>query len=153
MGLSDKKQTTQGTTASTASYDYKAPPETAALQTLKNQTIEVDPGIAAQYGRERNDLNRSFQNPTGAYLSPQVRDMQLESGRERLGSQEAQAMRNAGNDAARLNLARNQAVAGMSAPQLVQTGSTGTQQGTTVQSESPWKTVAQIGASAAPMSL
>jgi hypothetical protein len=79
--------------------------------------------------------------------------MQLESGRERLGAQEAQAMRNAGNDAARLNLARNQAVAGMSAPQLVQTGSTGTQQGTTIQSESPLATVAKIGASAAPMSL
>jgi hypothetical protein len=151
--LSDKKQTTQGTTSNTASYDYKTPPTTPALDTLKNQTFEIDPGIAAQYGRERNDLNRSFQNPTGAFLSPQVRDMQLESGRERLGSQEAQAMREGAYDVNKLNFARNQAVAGMSAPQLVQTGSTGTQQGTTIQSESPWKTALQVGASAAPISL
>lgn len=62
-------------------------------------------------------------------------------------------MREGAYDVNKLNFARNQTVAGMSAPQLVQTGSTGTQQGTTTQSESPWKTVAQLGASAAPISL
>jgi hypothetical protein len=44
-------------------------------------------------------------------------------------------------------------VAGMSQPQLVQTGMTGTQQGTTIQSQSPWSTIASVGASAAPLSL
>jgi len=153
LGLSDKKQKTQATTATTASFDYKTPPETPALQTLKNQTFEIDPGIAAQYGRQRSDLNRSFQNPTGAFLSPQVRDMQLESGRERLGRDEAQAMREGAYDVNKLNYARNLAVAGQTAPQLVQTGTSGTQQGTTVQSQSPWGTLAQVGTSLAPISL
>ncbi len=153
MGLSDKKQKSQGTTASTASYGYEQPPETPALQTLKNRTFEIDPGIAAQYGRQRSDLNKSFQNPTGAFLSPQVRDMQLESGRERLGRDEAQAMREGAYDANKLSYARDLAVAGQSAPQLVQRGTTGTQQGTVTQSESPVAEVAKFGSSLAPISL
>ncbi len=98
-------------------------------------------------------MERSFASPVGGYVSPQVAAMQRESGLERLGSQQAQAEREGQYDVNKLNFARNQAVAGMSAPQLTQTGTTGTQQGTTVQSQSPWSTVAQLGASAAPISL
>jgi hypothetical protein len=135
------------------SYDYKTPPSTPALDTLRNQTFEIDPGIAAQYGRQRSDLNRSFANPTGGFVSPQVRDAQLESGRERLGRDEAQAMREGAYDQNKLNYGRNLAVAGMSAPQLVQTGSSGSQQGTVQQSQSPWGAIASAGAQAVPLSL
>ncbi len=79
--------------------------------------------------------------------------MQLESGRERLGSQEAQAMREGNYDKNKLDYARNVAVAGQTAPQLVQRGSTGTQQGTTTQSSSPLETATRLGSSLAPISL
>lgn len=66
-------------------------------------------------------------------------------------------MRQGTYDVNKLNYGRDLSVAGLTAPQLTQTGSSGTQsgtqQGTVVQSQSPWATVAQIGASAAPMSL
>jgi len=153
IGLSDKKQESKGTTASTASYDYKTPPSTPALDTLKNQTFEIDPGIAAQYGRQRNDLQRSFGQPQGGFVPPQVRDAQMRSGMERLGRDEAQAMREGAYDVNKLNFARNQSVAGMSAPQLVQTGTTGTQQGTVKHSESPVAEIARFGSSVAPISL
>jgi hypothetical protein len=153
IGLSDKKQVSDQTSSTTAKYDYLTPPSTPALDTLRSKTFEIDPGIAAQYGRQRSDLNRGFANPTGGYASPQVRDMQRQSGLERLGRDEAQAMREGQYDVNKLGYGRDIAVAGMSAPQLVQSGSTGTQKGTTIQSESPWGAIASAGAQAAPLSL
>lgn len=97
----------------------------------------------------------------GAYYSPQARDQALRSGNERLGQQEGQAFREGQYDVNKLNYSRDLAVAGMSAPQLVQTGSSGTQtgtqsgtqQGTINQSQSPWSGIAGIGSSFAPLSL
>ncbi len=79
--------------------------------------------------------------------------MQRTSGLERLGRDQARAEREGGFDAAKLGYARDLAVAGQSAPQLVQRGSTGTQQGTVKQSESPVAEVARFGSSLAPISL
>lgn len=113
------------------------PPSTPALDKLRSSTFEVDPGIAAQYGKQRQDLNRSFAQPTGAAYSPQVRDQILRSSNERLGSQQAEAQRGGQNDVNKMNYGRDLAVAGFSAPQLTQTGTTGTQQGQISQSV-PW---------------
>lgn len=129
------------------------PPSTPALDTLRNQTFEIDPGIAAQYGRARSDLNRSFATPTGGYVAPQVADMQRQSGMERLGRDQAQAEREGQFDVNKLNYSRNLAVAGQSAPQLVQTGTTGQQQGTVTTSQSPWAAIGGAAAQAAPLSL
>jgi hypothetical protein len=86
-------------------------------------------------------------------VAPQVADMQRQSGMERLGRDQAQAEREGAYDVNRLNFARNQSVAGMTAPQLVQTGTSGQQQGTVQQSQSPWGTIASAGAQAVPLSL
>ncbi len=89
----------------------------------------------------------------GGFVSPQVQAMQLESGRERLGRDQAQAQREGQYDVNKLNYARDVAVAGQSAPVFAQTGSTGTQKGKTVQSESPLGEITKFAASAAPVSL
>lgn len=153
IGLSDKKQESKGTSATTAQYAYQTPPSTPALDTLRSKTFEIDPGISAQYGRQRSDFKKSFASPTGGYVAPQVRDQQMQSGMERLGRDEAQAMREGQYDANKLGYSRDLAVAGMSQPQLTQVGTTGTQQGTMKQSESPWAAIASAGAQAAPLSL
>lgn len=153
IGLSDKTQKSTGTSQTTASYDYKTPPSTPALDTLKSRTFEIDPGIAAQYGKQRSDLKSSFHQPNGAFLPPAVRDAQMRSGNERLGMQQAQAEREGQYDVNKLNYGRDLAVAGMSAPQLVQSGSSGSQSGTTIQSQNPVGGIAQFGASVAPLSL
>lgn len=149
------------------------PPSTPALDALRNRTFEIDPGLAAQYGRQRREFTGSYNNPTGSFVPQGVREAQTRSGLERLGRDEAQAMREGQYDVNRLNYARDVSVAGMAAPQLVQTGSSGTQsgtqtgaqtgtqtgnytgnqQGTTVQNQSPWGTLGGIAASAAPISL
>jgi len=141
------------------------PPSTPALDALKNRTFEIDPGLAAQTNRQRRDLQTSHHQPTGAFLPPQVRDQQLRSGNERLGQQEGQLFREGQYDVNKLNYGRDLAVAGMSAPQLVQTGSagtqagtqsgtqSGTQQGTVVQHDAWGPMAGQMAASVAPLSL
>ncbi len=157
MGLSDTKQKSNTTQQSQqqAQYGWQAPPTTPSLDKLRTEKFEIDPGLAAQYGQARNQLEHGFNQPAGAYLPKQVQQQQLQSGRERLGQQEAQAMREGQFDVNKLNYGRDLAVAGMERPTLTQTGSTssGSSQGTTVQSESPFKVGAQIAAQAAPLSL
>jgi len=149
IGLSDKSQKSTGT--STVNYDYKLPPSTPALDKLRSRTFEIDPGIGAQYGAQRQNFLRSFKSPTGAFLSPQVRDMQQTSGLERLGQEQAQAEREGQYDVNKQNYARDVAVAGFEQPQLVNTG--GSQSGTVNQSTSPWGSILSAGAQAAPLSL
>lgn len=70
-------------------------------------------------------------------------------------------MREGQYDVNKLNYGRDLAVAGFERPNLVQTGTSGTQSGsqsgtqsgTTVQSQSPWGTILGTGASLAPLSL
>lgn len=157
MGLSDSKQKSTGSQsgATTASYDYKTPPTTPALAKLADAKFEVDPGITAQYSNLRSRLKSGFNNPLGANYSPEVRDAMLRSGEERLGQDEAQAYRGGQYDVNRLNYSRDATVAGMSQPQLVNTGSTssGTSSGTITQSTSPVGAILNAGASVAPLSL
>jgi len=77
----------------------------------------------------------------------------MQSGLERIGRDEAQASREGAFDASKLAYGRDVAVAGMERPNLVQTGSTGTQQGTVKQSESPVAEITRFGSSLAPISL
>ena len=157
MGLSgsSQKQDTRSTNNTQNTYGFETPPSTPDIDKLRNQQFEVDPGRASQYGRQRADLQKSFAQPLGGYLSPQVRDAQMRSGQERLGRDEAEAMRGGQFDKNRLDYSRNAAVAGMTAPQMVQrsSSSTGTNTGTVTQNPSAMSTALGIGSSLAPLSL
>lgn len=153
MGLSDSKQKQTSSNQTANSYGWQANPGSADIDKLRNAKFEIDPGLAAQYGRQRRDLQSSFQQPTGAFLSPQVRDAQLRSGQERLGRDEAQASREGAYDVNRLNFGRDATVAGMTAPQLTQVGSSSTGSGTVTQTPSALSTATGIASSLAPLSL
>ena len=94
-------------------------------------------------------------SPTGGYVTPQIRDAILRSGRRDLMSQAGQQTREGAFDVNRLNQARDLTLAGLTRGSVNTSSGTqsGTSQGTTVQSQSPWGTVAQAGLSAAPFSL
>lgn len=153
IGLSgsSQKQNTNNTTAN--SYGWQANPGSADIDKLRSAQFEVDPGLSAQYGQLRNDMKRSFASPTGAYLSPQVRDAQMRSGQERLGRDEANAFRSGQFDVNRLNYGRDAAVAGMTAPTLTQTGSNSTGSGTVTQTPSAMSTATGMAGALAPLSL
>lgn len=89
----------------------------------------------------------------GGYTTPQIRDAILRGERRELGQQAGQQAREGAYDVNRLNQSRNLAMASLTKPILTQTGSTSSGTGTIKQSESPWATIAQIGAQAAPISL
>jgi hypothetical protein len=77
----------------------------------------------------------------------------MRGGRRELFQQAGQQAREGQFDANRLNQSRNLALAGLTRPILTQEGSTSTGRGEVKQSESPWGTIAQVGAQAAPLSL
>lgn len=153
MGLSSSDQKSSQTGSTTATYGYQTPPTTPALEKLSAAKFEVDPGLHAQYSTLRNRLKAGFNNPLGADYSPEVRDAIMRSGEENLGRDEANANRSGQFDVNRLNYSRDATVAGMSAPQLVQTGGTSTGTGTVTQNPSIMSGIMQGAAAAAPLSL
>lgn len=153
MGLSSSDQKSSQTGSTTATYGYQAPPSTPALDKLSAAKFEVDPGLHAQYSTLRNRLKSGFNNPLGPDYSPEVRDAIIRSGDERLGEEEANAYRGGQFDVNKLNYSRDATVAGMSAPQLVQTGGTSSGTGTVSQSPSIMSGVMQGAAAAAPLSM
>lgn len=165
MGLSDKRQeskqssTSSGTGTSTNRYDFLTPPDSPDIIAARNDRAQIDPSIGYRLGEKERQLNESFDNPMGGYVTPQIRDAIRRSGQRELMQIGGQQTREGAFDANRLNQSKNLALAGMTSPRLVNTGSTTTQQGTSsgtgsvTQSESPLGTALQVGAAAAPLSL
>ena len=153
MGMSEKKQTeTKEETGKAANtYSFHQNPGSPQLTALGKLKFNVDPGLHAQFGNLRNQVDKAAHDPMGAAYNPYSAQQQRKAARERLGQQEAQAYREGEYDVNRLNLARDTTVAGLTAPVFAQdtqdTSSYG--KGTTVQSESPWGKIAAIGAQTA----
>ena len=87
----------------------------------------------------------------GGYTTPQIRDAVLRSGQRELMQQAGQQTREGAYDVNRLNQSRNLALAGLTRGTQEAYSSQGT--GTVKQSQSPWATIASVGAQAAPLSL
>jgi hypothetical protein len=153
IGLSDTKQKSAQQATQANQYGYQTPPDTPDIAKLRTDKFEVDPGLHAEYGNLRNQVDKSAHDPMGASYNPQVVEQQRKAAMERLGTQEAQAYRSGQYDVNKLNYGRDVTVAGLTAPQLTQTGSSSTGSGTVTQSESPFKTVAGVAGAAAPLSL
>lgn len=133
MGGPKTKTTQQTTQANT--YDYKTPKDTPDTSTLRDLNLtETDPGIGYTYGAAKQRIGESFNNPYGAYTTPAIREATERSAYGDLAQQEGAATQEAAFQNRGLDLARKQALAGMTAPTLVQTGGsfngTGTQQQT-----------------------
>lgn len=86
-------------------------------------------------------------------MTPQIRDAIKRSGQRDLMQQAGQQTREGAFDVNKLNYSKNLATADLTKPVLTQTGSSSSGTGKTVQSESPWGTVAGVGANLAPLSL
>ena len=152
MGLSSKKQTSKGTTASSGTSTTTVP-DTPDIIAARGFQPRIDPSIGARLGEKERQLEDSMVSPTGGYVTPQIRDAILRSGRRGL-MQEAGIQTRAGQyDANRLEGANKLALAGLTRGSTSSGTSTGTSSGQVTQSESPWGAVAGVGASLAPLSL
>jgi len=121
--MPSKKKSTQ---QSTTSYGWQTPPSTPATTALQGMVdTGPDPSIGYNYAQRREDYNNSFQNPLGAQTSSAVRDAATRVGGQRMSQDENNAMQSsrfANNEA---KFGRQATVAGLTAPQLTSTGSSG----------------------------
>jgi hypothetical protein len=118
---------TKSKTQQTNTHAYMTPTETADIKSLRDMKATTNPTIPYQYAAARENLANSYKSPLGAATSSAVRDAAGRSAHNRMGMEQAISMANVYNDADNTNFARQAAVAGMTAPQLVQTGGSGTQ--------------------------
>lgn len=148
MGISDKKQTSTQSQSSMASTRIPDTPDIIAARADKAQ---IDPSIGYRLAEKERQLESDLSNPLGGATTPQIQDAIRRSERRELMQQAGQQAREGASDVNRLNQSKNLALAGLTRGTDEKYSSEG--KGTVVQSESPWATVAKIGAQAAPISL
>lgn len=133
--MGNRQSTTQNQTQNqsyqgTSTYDFLNPPDTADVQALRGHKFGVDPTIGHRIGAGVRRTKDSFLNPAGGHTTPQMRDA-IMRGQERELMQEGGAQMRAGYyDANNQEFGKKLAVAGMTAPRMVQTGQSGTSSGT-----------------------
>lgn len=122
--MGGKKQVT------TTENDYKffQKPSWEGLDELKAWRPEADPSIPFNFGRQRQDFERSFVSPTGSYQTPELREQQMRAGIQEIGQNEAQARRADQYGQNQMRLGQLGTVAGLGAPEFAQTKGTQTSQ-------------------------
>jgi len=134
--MGKKKQTTtqsgsqNSNYANTNTFDWKTAPDTQDTQAFRDWRPQIDPGLGYQYETAKQKLASSFNSPMGGYVTPQMRDAQLRTGMRNLNQDEAQAFRQGYADVNSQRGTQLGALAALTRPQLVQTGSSGTASGT-----------------------
>lgn len=120
---------------------YSSPPTTQAVTNLQNQ---VDSGadystpIRNGYARAEQSLNRSYDNPLGAYTTADVRDKSKRAQHNDLHQSMGIDLANAAQQNAEGRFNRQATVAGFTQPQMYQSGSQNTV-------SDPFGQAAQIG--------
>jgi len=132
--LSKKKtetKTTQqqsGTSAfnNTNTYGQIVPIDTPDTQAFRDYRPEIDPSIAYGAAEAKNRLNQSFINPLGGRYSPHIEDAIKRTENRRIDQDASQAFRVGQNDVNRARQGQLGTLAALTAPRIVNTGSSGT---------------------------
>ena len=96
------------------------------IDALRNAKYEIDPSIGYRAGAAKRRLDNSFTNPLGGYSTPQRDEAIRRSAGRSIDEQSGMEARAGQFDVNRLNLGKEQFLAGLTAPPLVQSGSTST---------------------------
>jgi hypothetical protein len=143
--IGKKKTTTQQQQTNT--YQYLTPPTTPAVTELQGMVQKgSDPSIPFHFAQQREDLANSYMNPLGAATSPAVRDAANRVAGQRLGMAEQEAIKASNFNANNQAFGQQSTIAGLTSPQLVQTG--GTSSGTQTQSGGFWSGLLMQGINA-----
>lgn len=126
------KQQTTGTSVNT--YGLGPQADSADIRALRSSIapVQEDPSIPFAFANEREYRGHTYRNPLGAYTTPAVRDAANRTAGEQLNMAERVASEASRQSAQERAFGQQAAVAGMTAPPVVQTGgsSTGSVQGT-----------------------
>lgn len=146
--MGNRQSSTQNQQFSQANtFGWETPPDTADVQALRSHQFQVDPTIGHRVGGAIRRMQDSFQSPLGGYTTPQMRDA-IQRTQERELLQEGGAQFRAGQyDVNNQQFGQKAAVAGMTAPRMVQKTSSGTSSGKATTSEPWYNGLVQGGAS------
>lgn len=98
-------------------------PNWAELDDFKAWNPQSDPTIGANFGQQKNDLERSFLGPAGSYQTPELREQQMRAGIQEIGQGQAIATRADQYGQNQQKLGQLGMVAGMKAPKFANTQS------------------------------
>ena len=73
-------------------YKWFTPPDTEDVKAYRNWTPERDPSRPYQFARQRRDILNLYNNPLGAYTTPELREQMTKSALEENAQQEGQSM-------------------------------------------------------------
>lgn len=140
-----------------ASYDWKQTPDSPDIEAYRGYRPQVDPTIAHGAAASRNRFNASFINPLGGYSTPQRDEAIRRAGNRQIDQDASQAFRAGAYDVNQQRGGQLAGLAALTAPRLVQTGSSGTSSGTSnTQGEmgkNVWGNVLDIAGGAASAAL
>jgi hypothetical protein len=142
--MSKKKQEQKSTQTSSASYGWEKSPITPEMQgviDMSNQPAQINPAIQGAFGGIENEIKGSYNDPMGSYTTNAVREKSLRSNLMQMGTEKAKAMNEGYFDANQRKFGEKVTAAGMTAPQLVQTGSTSSGSQVTQQGGGFWSQV------------
>lgn len=122
MGKPKQVQTQQNT------YDWKQVPTWQGLEDFKAWQPQDDPTIPHRFATQKRQFAQTFQNPLGAYTTPELQRQQVQSGLNEISQAQGQAYRENAFDRNQQQLGQRQAVMAATRPDLVQTGGQTTQQ-------------------------
>lgn len=108
-------------TKTTNTPGWSAPPATQAttnLQAMVDQGVDYATPIRNAYGRSEQSLNRSYNNPLGAYTTADVRDKSMRAQKKDLYQNLGIDLANAAQDNAQGKFNRQATVAGLTQPQM-----------------------------------
>lgn len=130
--MSSTKTNTTTSSGSTQNQFQRLPGASSPdIDRLRNTQFQVDPTIAFRQASGQRQLERTLNSPTGGYRTAAMRDALQLQGQRELGQQAGMESRAGQYDVNNQNYGRNLAVAGITAPPLVQSGSAS--QGTQVE--------------------
>ena len=115
----------------TNDYGFFQKPSWDGLKKLEGWNPQADPTIGANFGQQKNDLERSFVAPTGSYQTPELREQQMRSGIQQIGQNQAIATRADQYGQNQLKLGQLESIAKLSAPEFANKSSTTQEKGGT----------------------
>jgi hypothetical protein len=154
MGHSRQQQTQTQSQAynNTNTVGWTAPPDTADIEALRQMQFTADPRIPYAFAHERQHAQDSYANTLGGYSTPQLQQAALNAHNQDSAQMESQAHAEDEHARQAMEFGKRSTVAGLTAPRLYNSGSSGTNSGTgtstSTYSDSPMDNVVK-GASAA----
>lgn len=106
-------------------YNWFTPPDTEDVKAYRGWNPEADPSRPYQFARQRSDILNLYNNPLGAYTTPELREQMTRSALQENAQEEGQSALAENAQLNNLKGAKYSDLARLTSPQLQNTRSSG----------------------------